>query len=109
MKAPHFPIDICIEIFERVCWYINDLGYGSGPVALSCNDMKLHTVWCTYYNKEKDTHFLVSGMNGLMVVADVKEMNEILQNSSDSDKATKVHLLCLVCHLSLAHHMHCQL
>ena len=108
-KAPRFPTDICAETFERARRYINDLGYGSGPVALSCDDTKLHAAWRTYYDKEKDTHFLVGGTNGPMAVANVEEMNEILRNSSDGDKATKVRLPCLVCHLSLAHHMHRQL
>lgn len=59
-------------------------------MALSCDDTKLHAAWRTYYDPEKKQHFLVGGTGSPIAIANVDELREILRNSGEKDKATKV-------------------
>ncbi len=63
------------------------MGY-SGPLALSCNDTKLHPAYRTYWDPEKQVHMLLGGIEGPKAVAE--ELRAIMQTVSESDKATKV-------------------
>ena len=102
---PRFPTGICDRTFELARKYLDDLQYGNGPVALSCDDTKLHAAWRTYYDSEKDTHYLVGGTDAApMPVANVDELNAIIRGASAHQKATKVlfkvSLTCTKSHLA---------
>ncbi|CDO76140.1 hypothetical protein BN946_scf185027.g3 [Trametes cinnabarina] len=87
-KLPSFPTDVCARTFEMARKYLADLGYGEGPVALSCDDTKLHAAWHTYYDSEKKTHFLVGGTGTPLAVANVEELREPMHTEGQV-KATK--------------------
>lgn len=90
---PRFPIEIGERTFVLARSYIDKLGYGTGPVALSCDDTKLHAAWRTYFDSEADVHFLVGGTGPPLAIANVEELNAILSRRTEKDKATKVRLL----------------
>ncbi|KAI0669608.1 hypothetical protein C8Q78DRAFT_977184 [Trametes maxima] len=94
-KLPPFPTEICDRTFEAAKKYIQDLGYGDGPVALSCDDTKLHAAWRTYYDREKQQHFLVGGTGPPRAIADIDELRSMLKEATETDKATKLRLWCL--------------
>ena len=89
-KMPRFPMEIGARTFTTAREYIERLGYASGPVALSCDDTKLHAAWRTYFDTEMDLHFLVGGTGPPLAIANIGELSEILESASDKDKATKV-------------------
>ncbi|KAL7281612.1 hypothetical protein ACG7TL_004929 [Trametes sanguinea] len=88
-KLPRFPMDIGDRTFAMVRQYLVDIGYGQGPVALSYDDTKLHAAWCTFYDSEKQTHFLVGGTGPPIAVANVDELREVLRSPEGQKKATK--------------------
>ena len=94
-KMPRFPIEIGERSFVLAREYIDKLGYGTGPVALSCDDTKLHAAWRTYFDSEADLHFLVGGTGPPLAIANIDELNDILSRRTDKDKATKVRPLML--------------
>ncbi|OSC96522.1 hypothetical protein PYCCODRAFT_1379012 [Trametes coccinea BRFM310] len=94
-KLPRFPMDIGDRTFAMVRQYLVDIGYGQGPVALSYDDTKLHAAWCTFYDSEKQTHFLVGGTGPPIAVANVDELREVLRSPEGQKKATKLRLWCL--------------
>ncbi|TBU21591.1 hypothetical protein BD311DRAFT_743520 [Dichomitus squalens] len=81
-KMPRFPTGICERTFKIALKYIQDLGFMEGPVALSCDDTKLHSAWRT---TDPDP----------IPVANVDELNAIIQGSAAQKKATKLRLWCL--------------
>ena len=87
---PRFPMEIGARTFTTAREYIERLGYGSGPVALSCDDTKLHAAWRTYFDAEKDVHVLVGGTGPPLAIANIDELKDILATASEKDKATKV-------------------
>ncbi len=89
-KLPPFPTDICDRTFENAKKYLADINYVDGPVALSCDDTKLHASWRTYYDAQKDQHFLVGGTGPPIALANVDELRKILKDAEEKDKATKV-------------------
>ncbi|KAI0323200.1 hypothetical protein GY45DRAFT_1265012, partial [Cubamyces sp. BRFM 1775] len=44
LYLPQFPLSVCKETFLAVARYLQSVKY-SGPVALSCNDPKLHAAF----------------------------------------------------------------
>ncbi|OJT13578.1 hypothetical protein TRAPUB_9877, partial [Trametes pubescens] len=94
-KLPPFPTDICDRTFEIAKKYIADIGCEGGPVALSCDDTKLHAAWRTYYDAKQQCHFLVGGTGPPRAIADVDALKKILKEAGDKDKATKLRLWCL--------------
>jgi hypothetical protein len=64
-----------------------------GPLALSCDDTKLHAAWRTIWDAEKQVYLLYGGIGEPRVIASPNELRATLSKLSDKDKAVKV---CLV-------------
>ncbi|KAI0629632.1 hypothetical protein C8Q77DRAFT_1065756 [Trametes polyzona] len=94
-KLPPFPIDICARNFENAKTYLNEIGCSDSPVALSCDDTKLHPAWRTYYDPGQKQHFLVGGTGPPRAIANIDELRTILKEAQEKDKATKLRLWCL--------------
>jgi len=62
-----------------------------GPVALSCDDTKLHPVLRTYWDAAKECHFIV-GTTGDPIAIDNENLIRELVASAKKDAATKVGL-----------------
>ncbi|TFK81466.1 hypothetical protein K466DRAFT_656140 [Polyporus arcularius HHB13444] len=90
--VPPFPLTIGPQNFETVKGYLTRIGY-NGPVALSCDDTKLHAAFRTYWDKEKQVHMLVGGTGEPMAVADPEELQRVLADPT-LKKATKLRLWC---------------
>lgn len=81
-------MDICDRTFELVDTHLSALGY-NGPVGLSCDDTKLFSAWCLYWDAKEKCHFLVGGTEEPMQVSDPDSLREMI-NNLDLSKATKV-------------------
>ncbi|THG93067.1 hypothetical protein EW026_g8061 [Hermanssonia centrifuga] len=60
-KVPRFPTNIGNCTFDVAEQYVTGIVY-TGPVALSCDDTKLHLSYRTYWDTEKSMHMLVGGV-----------------------------------------------
>ena len=87
-REPRFPMDICDRTFELAKAHLLTLNY-HGPVALACDDTKLHATLCLYWDKEKDSYFLIGACGGPIRVANVGAAREALSDHN-TKKATKV-------------------
>jgi hypothetical protein len=78
------------ETFKLAAKQLKDLGY-DGPVALSCDDTKLLSAYCLYYDKDDDCHYLVGGTQKpfKLKVSDPEQAEQVLKESNDQ-KATEV-------------------
>ncbi|KAI0329285.1 hypothetical protein GY45DRAFT_1253214 [Cubamyces sp. BRFM 1775] len=92
-SIPRFPLSVCEETFLAVSRYLSSVRY-SGPVALSCDDTKLHAAFRTYWDAAKQVHILVGGTDEPRAVANPKELQNLLEDS-ESEKSTKVRLWCV--------------
>ncbi|KAH9896485.1 hypothetical protein C8Q73DRAFT_642433, partial [Cubamyces lactineus] len=90
--APQFPLSVCEETFLAVAHYLQSVKY-SGPIALSCDDTKLHAAFRTYWDASKQVHMLVGSTGEPKAVANPEALQEVLKGSTD-EKATKVRLWC---------------
>ncbi|KAI0828200.1 hypothetical protein BC628DRAFT_1417789 [Trametes gibbosa] len=95
-KSPRFPTVINDQTFDLVAQYMDNLGYSSGPVALSCDDTKLHPSYRTYYDHDRKIHLLIGGTDEPRAVANADELCDVLRNPTLGPKATKIHLWCLL-------------
>ncbi|KAH9855569.1 hypothetical protein C2E23DRAFT_813848 [Lenzites betulinus] len=95
-KSPRFPIMINDQTFDVAAEYMKRLGYGSGPVALSCDDTKLHPAYRTYYDNDRQMHLLIGGTDEPRAVANADELRAALQDPTLGPKATKIRLWCLL-------------
>ncbi|CDO73700.1 hypothetical protein BN946_scf185015.g28 [Trametes cinnabarina] len=91
--APKFPLKVCQETFDNIQEYLRKLNY-PGPVALSCDDTKLHATFRTYWDASKECHMLVGGVDEPRVVANAKELEALLADP-EIKKATKIQLWCV--------------
>jgi len=87
---PRFPTTICDRTFELASDYVRSIHY-DGPVALSCDDTKLHPVLRTYWDAAKECHFIV-GTTGDPIAVDDENLIRELVASAKKDAATKVGL-----------------
>ncbi|TEB35306.1 hypothetical protein FA13DRAFT_1624301 [Coprinellus micaceus] len=87
-REPRFPMTICPDTFKLVENQLNPLGT-KGPVALSCNDMKLLDTMRMYWDEKEGKHYLVGAMEGKLEVADPEQMKKVLEEAK-YQKATKV-------------------
>ncbi|KAH7912049.1 hypothetical protein BJ138DRAFT_1005353, partial [Hygrophoropsis aurantiaca] len=92
-RTPRYPTSICERSFQLAEEYIQKLSY-KGPMALSCDDTKLHPSFRTYWDPAMKCHFVVGGVGEPYAVADVDELNEFLRTANEA-KATKIRLWCL--------------
>lgn len=74
--------------------YVKSLGY-DGPVALSCDDTKLHPAYRTYWDAERQMHFLVGGTGDPIAIASVEELRSVISDGKIM-KASKVRSLSSV-------------
>lgn len=74
--------------FSLALDYIQSGGY-EGPVAMACDDTKLHPALRTYWDPELKAHFLVGHVGEPYRLANAEELKEILQTKS-KQPGTKV-------------------
>lgn len=79
---------ICDQTFVRAQNHLDSLNY-NGPLALSCDDTKLLGSLRLYYDNEKESHFLVGGVDGPIAVPDPDIVKDLMADPSIT-KATKV-------------------
>ena len=74
--VPQFPLSVCEETFLTVARYLQSVKY-SGPVALSCNDTKLHAAFRTYWDASKQVHMLVGSTGEPKAVANPEALQHM--------------------------------
>ena len=67
---PRFPTTICDRTFNLAAEYVTSIKY-NGPIALSCDDTKLHPGLRTYWDASQECHFLVGTTGDPLAVRDV--------------------------------------
>lgn len=70
-------MEIGDHTFELVSDHIKALNY-AGPVGLSCNDTKLFSSLCLYWDSDENSYFLVGGVDGPYHVADAESVKEVI-------------------------------
>lgn len=93
-SVPRFPIGLVEGVFVRAAEYLLKLKY-NGPLALSCDDTKLHAALRTCWDSETKNHILIGGVGEPRIVASPEELEKALQEL-DVQKASKVSLLTYV-------------
>lgn len=87
-RQPRFPMEICDRTFQLVEDHLAALNH-TGPVGLSCDDTKLFSSLRLFWDKEKNTYFLVGGVDGPYRVADPDSVRQVISEGKIK-KATKV-------------------
>ncbi|KAF4590802.1 hypothetical protein EYR40_009399 [Pleurotus pulmonarius] len=90
-RVPKFPMDICAKTFLLVSEKLKSLEY-TGPVALSCDDTKLFACLRLYWDSEKQSHFLIGGTDGPLLIADPENVKMAISQAKLC-KAEKVGFL----------------
>jgi hypothetical protein len=85
---PRFPMEICDRTFQLIEDHLTALNH-TGPVGLSCDDTKLFSSLRLFWDKEKNSYFLVGGVNGPYRVADPDSVRQVISEGKIK-KATKV-------------------
>lgn len=60
-QIPRFPTDISAESFNRTHQLLRDIGY-NGPVAISCDDTKLHAGLRPMWDPVQQAYVLLGGV-----------------------------------------------
>jgi hypothetical protein len=81
-------MEICDRTFQLVEDHLAALNH-TGPVGLSCDDTKLFSSLRLFWDKEKNTYFLVGGVDGPYHVADPDSVRQVISEGKIK-KATKV-------------------
>lgn len=81
-------MEIGDRTFELVSDHLKALNY-SGPVGLSCDDTKLFSSLRLFCDSDKDSYFLVGGVDGPYLVADAENVKVVIAEGNIR-KATKV-------------------
>lgn len=92
-RRPRFPMIICSRSFELVAAHLTAVCY-SGPVAMCCDDSKLHSAWRLYWDNEEEKHYLIGAAEGPYVVANPDLLRKVIE-SARLTLATKLRLWCL--------------
>ena len=88
-RLPLFPRIICNDSFLLAQRYINSLNY-SGPIALACDDTKLHPSLQVVWDDSENSNILIgSTLNEPVPVASPEALQDLLVGLEDS-VATKV-------------------
>jgi hypothetical protein len=62
-----------------------------GPVALTCDDTKLHPALCTYWDPVAKSDYVVGHTSDLIPVANAEELRQVLDKLHEKkSEATKV-------------------
>ncbi|KAL4259870.1 hypothetical protein AB1N83_010672 [Pleurotus pulmonarius] len=84
-SKPKMTIGISDATLDRVIKYLNDYDYPStAPLACSVDDTKLHPSLRPYYDKSKDSWYLLGSTGDPIIVADVEQLKELIQQTSGS-------------------------
>ena len=91
-QSHKFPRTICDECFVHARDYVNSVQY-TGPVALACDDTKLHPSLQVYWDTALETHVLVGTTStDTIAVGNPEELEKLLAEYKDQ-VATKVRTL----------------
>ena len=82
-------MEICKWTFQLIVEHLAALHH-TGPVGLSCDNTKLFSSLRLYWDSEKDSYFLVGGVDGPYRVPDADSIKDIIAQGR-IQKATKVH------------------
>ncbi|KAI0318142.1 hypothetical protein OF83DRAFT_1083107 [Amylostereum chailletii] len=78
---PRFSLTICERTFDNVVSYITARKY-TGPLAVSCDDTKLHATMRTYWDEAAGTHFLIGHTQDPIPVASPEALQDLLQSNT---------------------------
>jgi len=84
-------MEVCEKSFELAADHLQMLKY-TGPLALSCDDTKLHATFRLYWDSEKKAHFLVGATDGPLHVLNPDQVKDAIEEAKER-KATKVMLV----------------
>ena len=88
-QSPLFPRFICDDCFLLAQGYMLSVDY-SGPIALACDDSKLHPSLQVVWDNSEDSNILVgSTLNRAVLVANPEELEKLLVEL-EGKVATKV-------------------
>ena len=88
-RSPTFPTFINDDCFIRIQTYMDSIDY-NGPVALGCDDTKLHPSLQVYWDNSISEHILIgTTLQRKIVAANPEELRDLLAKYKDS-VATKV-------------------
>ena len=83
-RSPTFPIFINDNCFTRVQTYMASVNY-NGPVALGCDDTKLHPSLQIYWDNSISEHILIgTTLQRKIVVANPEELRALLTQYKDN-------------------------
>ena len=91
-QLPLFPRFICNDCFLLAQGYMVSIDY-SGPIALACDDTKLHPSLQVVWDNSLNSNVLIgTTLNKPVLVANPEELQKLLEELDD-DVATKVCVL----------------
>jgi hypothetical protein len=94
-KFPMFPRFICDDCFLLAQHYMRCVDY-SGPIALACDDSKLHPSLQVAWDGSSNSNILVgSTVNEAILVSNPEELQKLLVDF-DSKVATKVYAYYII-------------
>ncbi|KAF9779588.1 hypothetical protein BJ322DRAFT_1167867 [Thelephora terrestris] len=101
-QSHKFPRTICSECFARARDYVDSVEY-AGPVALGCDDTKLHPSLQVYWDTALETHVLVGTTSAEVIkVGNPEELEQLLLEYKDQvatktdNVLSKLRLWCIV-------------
>jgi hypothetical protein len=83
-------MEICDQTFQLVTDQLTALNY-TGHVGLSCDDTKLISSLCLFWDSDEKSYFLVGGVEAPYCVADVDSVKEVIKQGK-IQKAMKVQM-----------------
>ena len=87
-RQPHFPLEIGDRTFQLVRDHLTALNH-TGPVGLSCDDTKLFSSLRLFWDRDKNSYFLIGGVDGPYRVEDPESVRQVISEGKIR-KATKV-------------------
>lgn len=92
---PKFPLTIEDRTFTLACTYLESIGY-DGPVCISCDDTKLHPGLKTYWDTEKEQHFIVGTTGDPILVENEFDIREQVAQAKKIVASTVSYLASLL-------------
>ena len=90
-KREKFPIEPCLQSYTLVREYLDSIKY-TGPVGLSCDDMKLFPAFRPYWDATKGAYYVVGCTGSPLHIADIEDFDSQLRRGL-LEKATKVNIV----------------
>ncbi|KAF6746318.1 hypothetical protein DFP72DRAFT_1017300 [Ephemerocybe angulata] len=91
-REGRFPIGINERTFELVRKHLDQLEY-TGPIALSCDDTKLHPAFRPYYDKENDGFYVLGHVGLPQRLANPEAFRRVMEDT-ELRQGTKLRLWC---------------